>query len=57
MKGPLEVCDVIFNRSLKWFVYILVVPRSSHRWCSKEKLFLKILQYLQENICVGVSFQ
>ena len=32
------------------------VSRSSHRKYSKKKLFLKILQYLQENTCVGVSF-
>ena len=29
---------------------------SSHRGCSIKKLFLKISQYLQENICVKVSF-
>ena len=30
--------------------------RSSHRRCSIKMLFLKISQYSQENICVGVSF-
>ena len=30
--------------------------RSSHRWCSLNKNFLKTSQYLQENICAGVSF-
>ena len=30
--------------------------KSSHRKCSLKKLFSKILQYSQENICVGVSF-
>ena len=29
--------------------------RSNHRRCSIKKLFLKILQYSQENNCVGVS--
>ena len=28
--------------------------RRSHQGCSIKKLFLKILQYLQENICAGV---
>ena len=27
--------------------------RSSHRWCSLKKVFLKILHNLQENACVG----
>ena len=31
--------------------------RSNHQRCSIKKLFLKISQYLQENGCVGVSFQ
>ena len=30
--------------------------RSSHRRCSKKKLFLKISQYYEENTCVGFSF-
>ena len=30
--------------------------RSSHRWCSIKKVFLKISQKFQENICVEVSF-
>ena len=30
--------------------------RSSHRRCSIKKLFLKTLEYSQENTCVGVSF-
>ena len=29
--------------------------RRSHHSCSIKKLFLKILQYLQENTCVGVA--
>ena len=33
-----------------------VCYRSSHQKCSIKKLLLKILQYSQENICVGVSF-
>ena len=31
--------------------------RSSHRSCSAKKVFLKFLQYSQENPCVGVSLQ
>ena len=31
--------------------------RSSHRRCSAKNVFLKILQYSQENICVAVSLQ
>ena len=31
--------------------------RTSYRRSSIKKLFLKILQYSQENTCVGVSFQ
>ena len=34
----------------------LWTDKSSHRKCSLKKLFSKILQYSQENICVGVSF-
>ena len=30
--------------------------RSSHQNCSIKELFLQILQYSQENTCVGVSF-
>ena len=30
--------------------------KSSHQKCSIKKLFLKFLQYSQENTCVGVSF-
>ena len=30
--------------------------RSSHRWCSLNKIFLKSLQYSKESICVGVFF-
>ena len=30
--------------------------RGSHRRCSIKKLFLKIIQYSQENNCAGVSF-
>ena len=33
-----------------------VCYRSSHQKCSIKKLFLKILQYSQENIYVAVSF-
>ena len=31
--------------------------KSNHQMCSIKKLFLKILQYSQENNCVGVSMQ
>ena len=31
--------------------------RSSYQECSTKKLFLKMLQYLQENTCVGVFFK
>ena len=31
------------------YLWLIAVPKSSHRRCSKEKLFLKILQYSQEN--------
>ena len=34
----------------KFYIY-----RSSHQMCSIKKLFLKIVQYSQENTCVGVS--
>ena len=30
--------------------------RSSQRWCSKKKVFLKMLQNLREKACVRVSF-
>ena len=30
--------------------------RSSYRWCSLKKVFLKISQILQENTCVEVKF-
>ena len=32
------------------------INRSSHRRCSIKKLFLKILQYSQDNTCVVFSF-
>ena len=32
------------------------INRSSHRRCSIKKLFLKILQYSQDNTCVAFSF-
>ena len=31
--------------------------RSSHLGCFVKKVFLKICEILQENICVGVSFK
>ena len=41
----------------------IILPRFSHlpsvlyiRKCSSKKVFLKILQYSQENTCAGVSF-
>ena len=33
-----------------------VIETSNRRRCSKEKIFLKILQNSQENICAKVSF-
>ena len=36
--------------------YWLTPTTSSHRKCSIKKLFLKVSQYSQENICVRVSF-
>ena len=33
-----------------------ILFRSRHQRCSIKKLFLKVLQYSQENTCVGVSF-
>ena len=49
---------------LKWKcrkIFTKLVPSqtpssSSHRWCSVKKVFLKICEISQENICVGVSF-
>ena len=29
--------------------------KSSHRWCSVKKVFLKISEISQENTCIGVS--
>ena len=37
----------------------IIIPkryRSSHRRCFMKRLFFKILPYLQENTCAGVSF-
>ena len=42
---PLILAHNIFNQ-----------PKGSHQRCSIKKLILKISQYLQENIYVGVSF-
>ena len=33
-----------------------ILFRRSHQRCSIKKMFLKVLQYSQENTCVGVSF-
>ena len=38
------------------FVNMNVVFQSSHRSVSIKKVLLKILQYSQENIYVGISF-
>ena len=48
-----SICEKKFN---KHFCRISPFYRGSHRRCSARKLFLKILRYSQENICVGVSF-
>ena len=34
----------------------LILSTGTHQRCSIKNLFLKILQYSQENTCVGVSF-
>ena len=41
----------------KYFYKISSFCRSSHWRCSAKKMFLKILQYSQENTCVRVSLQ
>ena len=41
----------------KYLCRISSFYRSSHRRCSAKKVFLKILQYSQENTCVGVSLR
>ena len=54
----------IFWEKLYWEMIFFTVAfsklceksRSSHQGCSTKKLFLKILQYSQENTSVGVSF-
>ena len=42
---------ILTGGSLSWT--LLLTFRSSHRWCSIKKLFLKISQYSLENTCVG----
>ena len=44
----------ILASTSKWLV--AAKYKISHRKCSIKKLFLKITQYLQVNICVGVCF-
>ena len=39
---------------MKTHCHKIGMNRSNHPRCSIKKLFWKILQYLQENICVGV---
>ena len=46
--------------SISLFIYAIKFPmnlkyRSSHLWCSLNKIYLQTSQYSQENICVGVS--
>ena len=43
----LKIYVIKFRMNLKY--------RSSHRWCSLNKIFIKTLQYSQENICVMES--
>ena len=43
-----DIAETSLNRLL-----LFLILKSSHRSCSVEKVFLKILQ---ENTCVGVSF-
>ena len=33
-----------------------ILFRNGHQRCFMKKLFLNVLQYSQENTCVGVSF-
>ena len=52
---------IIETQSIILKIYVIEFPmnlkyRSSHRWCSLSKIFLKASRYSQENICVGVSF-
>ena len=35
----------------------LIIPKVAVDRCFSKQVFLKILYYLQENTCVGVSFQ
>ena len=43
------------THNLSWPDFLLLSKAASER-CSMKKPFLKIMQYLQENTCVGVSF-
>ena len=59
-----QIADILhFNDKGKYrskirriYKRICSTNRSSQQRCSIKKIFLKILQYLQENTCVGVSF-
>ena len=50
------LCLELFPRR-DTFVYEIKVSEAAVRRCSSEYVLLKILQYSQENTCVGVSFQ
>ena len=53
---------IIMNVNFEIFIkthailYFYYGTRSSHWKCSIKKLFLKMMQHSQENVCVGVSF-
>ena len=58
------VFSMLINKNvLEWLLLITCkkntlyqADKSSHRRCSIKKLLLKISQYSQGDICVGVSF-
>ena len=54
-----EVAEYMKNQSMLHMKVMVRIQktnfRSSHQSCSTKKQFLKVLQYSQENICVGVS--
>ena len=49
IKGPRQ-------KSLKWKFSTKIPPEAFVHRCPSKLVFLKISQYLQENISVGVSF-
>ena len=52
-----EIKKMLYQKTSKEFYHHMKFWKSiMNRTCSIKKLFLKILQYLQENTYVGVSF-